>query len=81
MVVSWIDDNMLIGNQVTVTHTKEECLALFNCTDCGPMTKYVGNTITFLEDGTLQLHQKMSVQSLGDKFDNNTSKKVKIPAK
>ena len=80
-IVSWIDDNLICGNQVTVTCIKKQLMALFDCEDCGPMVEYVGNTITRQDDGLLKFLQKVLVKKLEDEFDIKSTKKVKIPAK
>ena len=78
--MSWIDDNLICGNQVTVTCTKKELMDFFDCKDSGPMVEYVGNTSTRQGDGLLKFLQKVLVKSLEDEFDINLTKKVKIPA-
>ena len=51
IIVSWIDDNLVVGSDEVVMHTKQELMSRFECKDCGPLSEYVGCKISFLPDG------------------------------
>ena len=53
IIISWINDNMVIGTQEVVDKTKKELMTYFKCEDCDKMKDYVGNNLTRLEDGGL----------------------------
>ena len=43
--MSWIDDNMIVGNPAVADQTKKELMKYFECEDCGEMEEYVGKKI------------------------------------
>ncbi len=51
MVMSWIDDNAIIGQERDVMELKKALMNQFKCKDCGPMDEYVGCTIEKLKTG------------------------------
>ena len=46
IIVSWIDDNLIIGSPETVKIVKEELMSRFECKVCGELDEYVGCKIT-----------------------------------
>ena len=46
MLVSWIDDNLIVGSQKAVEELKKELMDRFPCEDCGELDEYVGCKIT-----------------------------------
>ena len=42
MLVSWIDDNLIVGNETVVAETKKDLMDRFKCEDCGKLNEYVG---------------------------------------
>ena len=54
ILVSWIDDNLIIGSQATVDHTKAQLMSRFDCEDCGELNEYVGCKLTHLEGGAIK---------------------------
>ena len=75
MILSWIDDNEIVGFDKDVLNVKQDLMNQFDCEDCGPMDKYVGCTIQKLETGGIKFLQKVLVQSFSDKFDIGNIKK------
>ena len=41
IIASWIDDNIIIGHEKSVTDAKKELMSQFECEDCGEMKEYV----------------------------------------
>jgi hypothetical protein len=79
IIISWIDDNMIVGSQEVVDKTKKELMTYFECEDCGTMEEYVGNRLTRLEDGGLKFTQDVLIQSFKDEYDIS-DKKWSTPA-
>ena len=69
MMMSWIDDNAIIGQESDVMELKKALMNQFECKDCGPMDEYVGCTIEKLETGGVKFQQKVLLQSYRDEFD------------
>ncbi len=42
LIVSWIDDNLIIGSKKAVEKAKKELMQRFNCKDCGDLEEYMG---------------------------------------
>ncbi len=51
MMLSWIDDNAIVGYKKDMLDLKKELMNQFECNDCGKMDEYVGCTIEKLESG------------------------------
>ena len=79
LLISWIDDNMIVGNNEVVKATKKELMERFECDDCGDLQEYVGCKIT-RKPGEVKLTQDVLIQSFADEFDL-PHKKVTTPAK
>jgi hypothetical protein len=45
MMMSWIDDNAIVGQENDVKELKKALMNQLKCEDCGPMDEYVGCTI------------------------------------
>ena len=69
MMLSWIDDNTILGYEKDVLNVKQDLMNQFDCEDCRGMDKYVGYTIQKLETGGIKFLQKVLVQNFSDKFD------------
>ena len=54
MMMSWIDDNAIVGKESDVMDLKKALMDQFECKDCGPMDEYVGCTIEKLETGGIK---------------------------
>ncbi len=69
MMLSWIDDNTIVGYKKDVLDLKQDLMKQFDCDDCGKLDKYVGCTIKKLESGGIKFLQKVLVQSFNNEFD------------
>ncbi len=45
IMISWIDDNMIVGPSDLVMKLKSNLMKEFECDDCGELTEYIGNKI------------------------------------
>ncbi len=79
-MLSWIDNNAIVGYEKDVFDLKKELMNQFECDDCGKMDEYVRCTIEKLESGGIKFLQKVLVQSFNDEFDIEGLKKVNTPA-
>ncbi len=68
LIVSWIDDNLIIGTKKAVEKSKKELMERFNCKNCGEREECVGCKIE--RKGTvLKFTQPVLLQSYSDKFE------------
>ena len=58
IIISWIDDNLIIGCPEVVERTKKELMTYFECENCGEMEEYVGNRLIRLEDRGTEIHPR-----------------------
>ena len=79
-MMSWIDDNAIVGQESDVMELKKALMNQFECEDCGPMDEYVGCTIEKLDTGGIKFRQKVLLQSYRDEFDILKMKKFNTPA-
>jgi hypothetical protein len=63
MMMSWIDNNAIIGQESDVLDLKNELKKQFECDDCRTMVKYVECTIEKCKSGGIKFLQKMLLQS------------------
>ncbi len=75
MMMSWIDDNAIVGKESDVMDLKKALMDQFKCKDCGPLNEYVGCTIEKLETGGINFRQKVLLQNYRDEFDIGNLKK------
>ncbi len=75
MMMSWINDNAIIGQESGVLDLKNDLKKQFECDDCKPMVKYVGCTIEKCKSGGIKFLQKVLLQSYRDEFDIKDLKK------
>ncbi len=80
MMMSWIDDNAIVGKESDVMDLKKALMDQFECEDCGPMDEYVGCSIEKLDTGGIKFRQKVLLQSYRDEFDIENLKKFNTPA-
>jgi hypothetical protein len=80
MMMSWINDNAIVGQESNVVDLKKALMNQFKCKDCGPMDEYVGCTIAKLETRGFKSQQKLLLQSYRDEFDIGSVKKLKTLA-
>ena len=69
IIVSWIDDNLIIGNPEAVKIAKEQLTNRFECEECGELNEYVGCKITRPNKDSLKFTQPVLLQSFEDEFD------------
>jgi hypothetical protein len=65
MMMSWIDDNAIVGQESKVMHLKKALMNQLKCEDCGPMDEYVCCTIEKLESGGIKFWQKVYCKATG----------------
>ncbi len=80
MMMSWIDDNAIIGQESNFMNIKKALMNQFECKDCGPMDENVGCTIEKLDTGGIKFWQKVLLQSYREDFDFGSMKKFNTPA-
>jgi hypothetical protein len=80
MMMSWINDNAIVGQESEVLDLKKALMNQFKCKDCGPMDKYMGCMIEKLKSGGIKFWQKVLLQSYRDEFDIGSLKKFNTPA-
>jgi hypothetical protein len=80
MMMSWIDDNAIVGQESDIMEFKKDLMNQFECEDYGPMDEYVGCTIEKLNTGGIKFRQKVLLQSYRDEFDILKLKKFNTPA-
>ena len=68
VIVSWIDDNLIIGCEEGVKATKTNLMSRFDCEDCGDMDAYVRCLIKRIGN-TLKFTQPVLLQSFKDEFE------------
>jgi len=68
MILSWIDDNLIIGSESAVPKVKKDLMSRFECDDCGEMREYVGCKIE-RTGRKLKFTQPVLLQSFVDEFE------------
>jgi hypothetical protein len=68
IMISWINDNMIVGPSDLVFKLKSNLMDQFKCDDCGELTEYIGNKIECLGEDAIQLVQTVLTQSYEDEF-------------
>jgi hypothetical protein len=82
-MLSWIDDNLILGCPEDVEQFRKDIEAVFKCKYEGPLSEYVGSKIDMKrsESGTeIKITQPVLVQSLEDEFDLPEGKPPRVPA-
>ena len=69
IMISWIDDNMIVGPSDLVTKLKSDLMKEFECDDCGELKEYIGNKIERVGEDAIRLVQTVLTQSYEDEFD------------
>ncbi len=77
LIVSWIDDNLIIEPKKAVEKTKKDRMERFDCEDFGDIEGYMGYKIERMKT-TLKFTQPV-MQSYYDKFDP-PKKSYRMPA-
>jgi hypothetical protein len=78
LIVSWIDDNLIIRSKKAVEKTKKDIMERFDCKDCRDIEKYVGCKIVRAKN-LLKFTQPVLMQSYNDKFEL-PKKSYRMPA-
>ena len=66
LMVSWIDDNLIVGSEKATMETKGKLMDRFECTDEGDLSEFVGSKIDRTEDGGLKFTQPVLIQTFKD---------------
>ncbi len=67
LIVSWIDDSLIIGSKKAVKKIKKDIMGRFDCKDCGDIEEYVGCKMVRTKN-LLKFTQPVLMQSYNDKF-------------
>jgi hypothetical protein len=54
MMMSWIEDNVIVGQENDVLDLKKELMKKFECEDYGPMNEYIGCMIETSKSGGIK---------------------------
>ncbi len=57
IMISWIDDNMIIGPSDLVLKLKSDLMGQFECDNCGVLIEYIGNKIERIGKDAIRLVQ------------------------
>jgi hypothetical protein len=68
IMISWIDDNMILGPEDLVMQVKADLMKQFECDHCGQLEEYVGNKIDYFGDDAIQFIQTVLLHSYSDEF-------------
>ncbi len=68
LIVSWIDDNIIIGFKKAIEKAKKVLMQRFDCKDCEDLEEYLGCKIEWTEN-SLKFTQLVLLQSYSDKFE------------
>ncbi len=69
IMISWIDDNMILSPSNLVMQIKNDLMKQFECNDCGCLKEYVGNKIDCIGEDAIQFTQNVLMQSHSDEFE------------
>ncbi len=72
IMISWIDDSMIVGPSDLVLKFKSNLVEQFECTDCGVLKEYIGDKIERVGEDAIQLVQTVLTQSYDDKLSSGT---------
>ncbi len=68
-MISWINDNMIVGPSNLVMKLKNNLMKRFECDDCGELNEYIGNKIERVGEDAIRLVQTVLTQSYEDEFE------------
>jgi hypothetical protein len=69
IMISWINDNMIVGPFDLVMKLKKDLIKQFECDDCGELTEYIVNKIKCVGEDAIRLVQTVLTQSYEDEFE------------
>ncbi len=78
LIISWIDNHLIIGSKKAVEKTKKDLIKRFDCEDCGDIAENVGCKIVRTKN-LLQFTQPVLKHSYNDKF-KLPKKSYRMPA-
>jgi hypothetical protein len=52
-MISWIDNNMILGPEDLVNQVEADLMNQFECDKCERLEEYVGNKINYVGDDTI----------------------------
>jgi hypothetical protein len=79
IMISWIDDNMIVGPSDLVLKLKSNLMEQFEYDNCGELTEYIGNKIECFGEDAIRLVQTVLTQSYEDEL-NLGNKCYNMPA-
>ena len=68
MILTWVDDCLIMASKETVLQTKNNLKKVFDCKDVGEMEEYVGCVIE-RGNGWLKMTQLLQLRKFQDEFD------------
>jgi hypothetical protein len=68
LIVSWIDDNLIIGSKQAVEKAKKDLIERFDCGDCGDLEEYVGYKIVRTENSLKFTQPVLKKKCYSNKF-------------
>ena len=72
LIVSWIDDLLIVGSVEAVNDTRFQLEARFDCEDIGFLQEYIDCKIDFdRKQKRLKITQPVMIQSLSDESDTS----------
>jgi hypothetical protein len=60
MMISWINDNMIVGPTDLFLKLKSKLVMQFECDNCGALTEYIGNKIKYVGKDAIRMVQTFS---------------------
>ena len=69
MIVSWIDDTLIVGSNTAVAKNEERLMSRFDCEDCGELDGYVGYKITRIGNDAVKFTHPVILQNYADEFE------------
>ncbi len=69
ILISWINDNMIVGPSDLVLKLKSNLMEQFECDNRGALTEYIGNKIEHVGEDAIQLVQTVLTQIYQDEFE------------
>jgi len=79
IIISWIDDLLILGKKSHVETTRLDILRRFDCDDVGELNEYVGCKIDRTHE-RIKVTQPVLIQSLIDEFDTDPKAHPSTPA-
>lgn len=67
MIISWINDMLIISKETVALQTKKEFMTRFDCDDCGEIKEYVGCKVEW-NGSELKFTQLVLLQSFVNEF-------------